>query len=79
MKKFIEEFKKGQKNFGETIAVIVNTILLSLVYFIGMGLTFMFAKIFKKHFLELEKDKGDTYWSELNLSKKPLQEYYRQF
>ena len=66
------------KGFGQNISMLVNTILLSVVYFIGVGLTFIFAKIFRKHFLEL-KLKKDSYWSDLNLSKKKIEEYYRQF
>ncbi len=70
---------KGQKEFGETIGSIVNTILLSVVYLIGVGLTSIVAKISKKHFLDLEREKVDSYWEELNLGKKKKEEYYRQF
>jgi len=80
IKEFIGGFKEGQKLFGKTIAVIVNTILLSIIYFIGIGLTSIVAKLFGKHFLELEKKESlSSYWSELNLGKKPIKEYYRQF
>ena len=78
MKNLLIGFKKGVKGFGQNISMLVNTILLSVVYFIGVGLTFIFAKIFRKHFLEL-KLKKDSYWSDLNLSKKKIEEYYRQF
>ena len=77
---FWKGIKKGQKEFGECIAVIINTILLSIVYFIGVGLTSIFAKLFGKHFLDLQVNGGKhTCWFELNLNKKPIQEYYRQF
>lgn len=77
---FITGFKEGQKLFGEHIGIIINSILLSLVYFLGVGITSIFARIFGKHFLELNIDKGlPTYWSELNLTKKSMEEYYRQF
>lgn len=80
MKEFFKGFKIGQKKFGEDIAIIINSILLSFVYLIGVGLTSIFAKIFGKHFLDLKVDENKkTYWSELNLGKKPLEEYYRQF
>lgn len=79
-KNFFSGFKKGQKEFGSTISSIVNTILLSLVYFIGVGLTSVFAKISNKDFLSLKKEKtADTYWEDLNLTKKTLEEYYHQF
>ncbi len=78
MKIFFKGFRKGMKRFGNNIVIIINSILLSLVYFIGIGLTSIFAKLFRKKFLEFEK-KNNTYWSELNLKKKPLEEYYKQF
>ena len=78
LKQFFEGFRKGMKNFGYNIALIINTILLTLVYLIGVGLTSIFAKIVKKHFLEMKLSKS-SYWSDLNLKKKPIEEYYRQF
>ena len=77
---FIRGFKEGQKSFGETIGIIINSILLSFVYLFGVGITFIFAGIFGKHFLELDINKeSSSYWSELNLTKKSIKEYYRQF
>ena len=67
------------KNFGQGIAVIINTILLTFVYLIGVGLTSIVAKISRKHFLEMNLSKNDTYWSDLNLKKKSIDKYYRQF
>mgnify|MGYP001558381624 CR=1 FL=1 len=77
-KEFLLGYKEGQKLFGENIAVIINSILLTFVYILGVGLTSIFAKIFNKHFLDLTINK-ETYWTSLNLSKKPMEEYYRQF
>lgn len=72
--------KAGQKKFGEDIAQIINFILLTIVYFIGVGLTSIFAKIFRKSFLELKIDKkAGSYWEELNLDKKKMEDYYKQF
>lgn len=73
-------FKKGIKDFGEYITILVNTVLLFFAYIIGIGLTFLFAKILRKHFLDLKPSKKEkTYWSDLNLSKKRIDDYYRQF
>ena len=80
IKNFFKGFKEGIKLFGEHISIIINSVLLSFVYLIGVGLTSIFAKVFAKHFLELKPNtKTDTYWQDLNLTKKPLKEYYRQF
>ena len=80
LKRFFSGFKKGMNNFGQNIARIINSILLLIVYLIGIGLTSIFAKIFAKHFLKSKiSKKKKTYWSDLDLKKKPIKTYYRQF
>lgn len=74
---FFRSFKKGMENFSKNISTLVNFVLLSFVYVIGVGVTKIFAKIKKKHFLDMSKK--DSYWNELNLGKRPKEEYYRQF
>ena len=78
VKKLFEDIKEGYKTFGEDIASIVNFFLQTFVYFLGVGITSIIAKISGKHFLELKREE-DSYWSELNLSKKKKEEYCRQF
>ena len=82
MKQFFLGFKEGMNTFGHLIGKVVNTILLSVVYLLGVGFTTLFAKITKKHFLDLKTErteKKDTHWQDLHLEKKKLDEYYRQF
>ena len=80
LKEFINGFKDGIKSFGENISLIVNSLLLSIVYFIGVGITSLFARIIKKRFLETKiSSDAKTYWGDLNLRKKKLREYYKQF
>ncbi len=79
MKDFIKGLKEGQKSFGESIGVIINSILLSLAYVFGIGLTSLIAKIIGKRFLDLRLEKKQTYWEELNLEKKKISTYYKQF
>jgi hypothetical protein len=78
MRQFFKGLKKGTSNFGHNIAIIINSILLTLVYFMGVGLTSIFAKLVKKRFLDT-KHSERSYWSDLNLKKRPTEEYYRQF
>ena len=78
LKQFFKGFRGGMKSFGQNIALIINTILLTFVYLIGVGLTSIIAKIVGKHFLDTKLKKG-TYWSDLNLKKKNIEKYYRQF
>ena len=42
---FFKGFRDGQKVFGESIVIIVNSFLLSLVYFFGIGMTSIIGKI----------------------------------
>ena len=76
---FFKGFKKGFKDFGHNVSIIINSVLLAIVYFVGVGLTSLIAKVCGKHFLEMKLSKNKTYWSDLNLKKKTIQEYYRQF
>jgi len=80
LKQFIKGFKKGMGNFGHGIALVVNSVLLLIVYLVGVGFTFVFAKLFSKHFLDMKlSEKRESYWSDLDLKKKKIEEYYRQF
>ena len=78
---FFASFKEGMTEFGKTISSIVNSFLLVIIYIVGIGLTSIISKlIFKKHFLDIENsDYNKSYWSDLNLNKRPIEEYYRQF
>lgn len=80
LKYFIKGLKKGMTEFGNNLGVIINSLLLSIVYLIGVGLTSIFAKIVGKHFFGMKPSKKrSTYWSKLDLRKKHIDEYYRQF
>ena len=78
-KLFLKGFKSGLKSFSNIITNIINFFLLSIVYIIGVGLTSILSKIFKKHFLELKKTRSKTYWKKNKINKEPLETYYRQF
>lgn len=80
IKAFFSGIKEGQKNFGEDIQSVINFIMLTLVYFFGVGITSIFAKIFNKHFLDLKVLKKEkTYWKNYDKRDKKMEEYYRQF
>lgn len=79
-KSFIRGFKKGFTEFGRTISVITNSIILLMIYFIGVGLTSIFAKLLKKNFLQLETDhEVQSYWEDIHLKDLSKESYYRQF
>lgn len=78
IKQRFDEFMEGSKMFGELISAIINLLLLSIVYFVGFGLTSITVKAFGKKFI-YEKATKESYWKELNLTTQSFKEYYRQF
>lgn len=79
-RKFLKGFGQGARNFGQNLGAIINTVLLLIVYIIGVGVTSIVAKLFRKRFLETRLSKErKTYWSDLGLGKKQIESYYRQF
>ncbi|MBU2025460.1 MAG: hypothetical protein ABIC19_03650 [Patescibacteria group bacterium] len=80
IKHFFTGLKAGLHDFSSSISLAINTFLLAFVYFFAVGPTWAIARLKKKEFLKLKKDKKkSTYWLNLNLRKKPLKHYYRQF
>ena len=79
MKNNLKEISEGIKEFGKNLSIIINTLLLTLVYFIGVGTTSIIAKIFKKRFLQSKKLEKDSYWINTNKKNKDIEEFYKQF
>jgi hypothetical protein len=55
-------FKKFINNYIRFVQKILITILLSLLYFIGFGLTYLFLLIFKPSLLISRFKIKDSYW-----------------
>jgi len=78
--KFFNGLKLGMKIFGENVSIIVNSVLLSIVYTLGVGITAILAIVVNKKFLEKKLNpKRKSYWTKLGLKKQPMNNYYRQF
>ena len=78
LKIFAGGFRKGFKDFSDLIANIVNFVLLSVVYFIGVGIVALGSRIVGKKFLNLKSGENSS-WVKRNLSKMPMEEYRRMF
>lgn len=77
---FLKGIKEGQKMFTETISIIINTILLTFVYFFGVGITSIIGKIFNKKFLDKKiNTKLETYWESPEKLQTKMEDYYKQF
>lgn len=62
-REFFKGFKEGFGLFGKIISGLINAILLSIVYFIGVGVTSIICRLGGKRFLDLRLDKSkDSYW-----------------
>lgn len=80
VKVIIKHFLEGMRKFSNNLIIIINSLLLLIVYFIGVGIVAILSKISGKKFLQTKPDKDKiSYWQNLNLKKRPIQEYYRQF
>ena len=65
---------------GKKIALVVNTLLLTVAYFTAIAATAIIAKIFRKKFLELKPDmKKKSYWMERNNDDFSKEESYKSF
>ena len=79
LKKIWGAVKKALEPFSKVMNSIVNFVLLSIVYFAGIGVVSVCAKIFGKHFLELKKNNRKSGWHPHKLEKEALEKYYRTF
>lgn len=76
---FLRGFKEGFLTFGLGVNLVINTALMILVYICVVGPTSLASKTLKKEFLDMDKKTRDSYWEKLQLRKKDLEEYYRQY
>ncbi|MFH1408784.1 MAG: hypothetical protein ABIH34_02665 [Nanoarchaeota archaeon] len=77
---WFSDLGSGFRSFGETIMVIVNTLLLSVVYLFGVGITSLIARLSGKQFLALKTDEKEKSYYEVPPSKKKsTEDSYRQF
>jgi hypothetical protein len=79
MNGFLSGVKEGFREYGENILLIINSVLLSVVYFIGIGLTSLAAKAAGKRFFDKADKRSKTYWTDLDHGKRQKNGYYRQF
>jgi hypothetical protein len=74
MKKIIKIIKQ----YSKIIILVINSVILTFVYFIGIGFTFLIKKITKKRLFNLDKNEK-TYWEDRKEEKKSLNDFYNPF
>lgn len=80
MKNLFHVLWQSFKKFGEFIASIINFILLLPVYFIGVGLTKLFAKLLDAKILSMHQEQNtQSYWAEYSCKTEQKEKYKRMF
>ena len=65
---------------GKKVALVVNSLLLSVVYFTVFAATAIIAKVLRKKFLQLSPDKAvKSYWAERKKEDYGKKDAYRGF
>lgn len=72
----IKNILNGQKDFFLDFFALINVVVLSFAYFIGVGLSFLVTKIF---FDKMVEEKKDSYWKDSKLTDQSLDSYLKQF
>ena len=77
----LSAFKEGFIGFNNLIRNTVNFILLSVVYFVGVGPVSLIAKLTGKKFLDLKPTTlhQKSYWKENKVTKQKFEDYTRSF
>ena len=74
----LKSYIKGFQHFGLKVNLVVTSLALTIVYFIGIGPYSIISKTLKKDLLEIKGGKV-TYWKDKKITKRKLEEYMRTF
>ena len=67
------------KKFNMIVSSTITVFALSIVYFIGVGITSLIGKMFGKKFLDHTHGKKDTYWIKSLEDENTFERYRRMF
>ena len=79
LKSALKSFLKILEKITKPIGIVVSAILLTLVYFVVIGLAAMVGMIFRRDFIDSKKKGPDTYWKDADFSGSDIKKYYRQY
>lgn len=78
IKKILKRIKLRLLRFQKKVTNIINSVLLFFVYFLGVGLVALVARILKKKFIQKGSlNDVDSYWTKIKKSDKDS--YYQQY
>lgn len=76
---FLYNFRSGMEAFGRRVNIVVVSIALMIVYFVGVGVIHFLGRLFGKRFLFLRPSmKVSSYWMDI-VKNDDIKKYYRQF
>lgn len=76
----IKAFKQGLTEFGLNFNALINLIILTFVYFLGIGLSSIISKVMEKHHLDLKISKNrKSYWVKVDTDSKNISDFLRQY
>jgi len=76
---FAGGFRHGFADFGHGVSYVVNFLLLSVVYVIGVGAVSLLTKAFGKKYMDFGFKKSSSYYTEKNMGGGSAEDYLRQF
>ena len=76
---FLSGFHHGFGKFGRSVANAVNSVLLCIMYFLGVGSAAIITRIAGTKLLKLDAQEKKSYYTEVEIGGEPNDEYYRQF
>ncbi|QQG39505.1 MAG: hypothetical protein HYS81_03930 [Candidatus Aenigmatarchaeota archaeon] len=78
-KEFATGFKSGFQGFGHFVSDVVNFVLLTFVWLIGIGPASVLGKFTGKKFLDMELVMRESYWVAYVVKTEPLESYEKQY
>ena len=79
MKRFLLLIWAGWKKFAHALGIVNTTILLSISYFVIIGLVSVFSRVFGADFLDKRRRKKNSYWHKREPLDTSLEACRRQF
>lgn len=79
MKGFFKRLYNGWMVFAHKLGVVQSTIMLFIIYFLGIGVTWFFCFILRRDLLGKSLKDRASFWHERDFKTPTLQECERQF
>ncbi|MBI5065230.1 hypothetical protein HZA97_03240 [Candidatus Woesearchaeota archaeon] len=79
LKEFFHPITSKFEWFGKQVQKVVNCILLLIVYFVGVAMTAIPAKLTGNKFLNLKPENKKSHWIEQESKTQSKEDYYRMF